>query len=103
MKTILTLLLLASMALALTPNLSVCQVTDFGTPVKAAGFGFAPGLFDTPGQKMAAIGAGLTWTGTIAALTSVIAHPKGMTWVHKTAMGLAVAGWLVYFASHAVR
>ena len=104
MRTILSLILLASMALAYTPNLSVCQVTDFGTPVKAAGFAWPTP--QTTGEKMAFIGGQLAFAGTIGTITAVIADHNAkaqLRWYHWTPMVVACAGWGLWLASCTVK
>ena len=104
MRTLISLVLLACVAFGLTPNLSVCRVTDFGTPVRTTGWNhdFQP---KTTGEKMAVIGAGLAWTGTIGTIAAVIAdHNEAgrLRWYHWTPIAMAVTGWGLWLASKAV-
>jgi hypothetical protein len=91
MRTILALTVLASMALAMTPGFSTCQVTDFGTPVsalKAASWSDIEKADLTSKICMAA-----TWGGTATVFALIPWRDK--PWAETTmkiAASVAVAG-----------
>jgi len=103
-KALIAIAILAGLATASMPGFTVCKVSDFGTPVRAAGFCWPAA--NSTGDKLAMVGGQLAMVGTVATIATVIAdHNEAakLRWYHWTAIGMVVTGWSLWLAGNVVR